>query len=262
MPDISENQPKTATPKARREEEMPTTQATPSAEDSVGAPTTLSRKGAFFRALLKAGCDAEVAHTAVEEARSMAGENVAARIGGQLTDFKQLAALIRGDLRELKELVAEQGESLADHGTQLDVLALRMDGLKTEMRLMWGTLGAPVTVLGVVFHSVVPPLRPARVRNGRGNYGKRLKTFRIRISIWAAAVLAPSTREFGCPQLFRRSRQRWSCPLTSFPTMDRRDAQSKNSDSLSLVRSSGVTASFHFGFTRRISALNDCKWPV
>ena len=79
----------------------------------------------------------------------MAGENVTARIDGQLTDFKQLAAQIRDELREVKELVAEQGETLAGHGSKLDVLAVRMDGLKTEMRLMWGALGALVTVLGL-----------------------------------------------------------------------------------------------------------------
>ena len=44
MPDVSENQRKTATRKARREEER-TTQTTPPPEDSVGAPTALSREG-------------------------------------------------------------------------------------------------------------------------------------------------------------------------------------------------------------------------
>ena len=42
MPDVSENQRKTATRKARREEER-TTQTTPPPEDSVGAPTALGR---------------------------------------------------------------------------------------------------------------------------------------------------------------------------------------------------------------------------
>ena len=41
--------------------------------------------------------------------------------------------------------------TLTEHGAKLDVLATRMDGLKSEMRLMWGALGALVTVLGLVF---------------------------------------------------------------------------------------------------------------
>ena len=132
MPDVSENQRKTATRKARREEER-TTQTTPPPEDSVGAPTALSREGAFFRALLKAGFDAEVAYIAVEAVKDVAGANVFAAIA------------------DLRQLVTRQGETLAEHGAKLDVLATRMDGLKTEMRLMWGALGALVTALGLVF---------------------------------------------------------------------------------------------------------------
>ena len=133
MPDISKNQPKTATPRAHREGERPTTQTALPPEDPAGAPATLTRKGAFFRALLKAGCDAEVAYTAAEEVKDVAGENVVAH------------------LTRLEQLVTKQGETLAEHGAKLDVLATRMDGLKTEMRLMWGALGALVTVLGLVF---------------------------------------------------------------------------------------------------------------
>ena len=102
-------------------------------EDPVGEPATLTRKGAFFRALPKAGCHAEVAHTAAEEVKDVAGENVVAH------------------LTRLEQLVTKQGETLAEHGAKLDVLATRMDGLKSEMRLMWGALGALVTVLGPVF---------------------------------------------------------------------------------------------------------------
>ncbi len=151
MPEISENTPKAATREAHDEQERLAIPADPNPVDPPDKSVGLSKKGALFRALLKAGCDAEVAYTALEEARSMAGENVTARIEGQLTDFNQLAAQVRGELRELKNLIAEQGETLTHHGAKLDVLAVRMDGLKTEMRLMWGALGALVTVLGLVF---------------------------------------------------------------------------------------------------------------
>ena len=83
--------------------------------------------------MLKAGCDAEVAYTAAEEVKDVAGENVVAH------------------LARLEQLVTKQGETLTEHGAKLDVLATRMDGLKSEMRLMWGALGALVTVLSLVF---------------------------------------------------------------------------------------------------------------
>ena len=215
MPDMSEN-PTGATgggklsQATRREERSPSRER----EEPGDAPARPPRAGALFRALLKAGCDMESAYTAAEEAKRMAGENVAtenvvtlthlsgnldtlvAMVGGLAERMDGLAGRMDGlaervntltervdgltervdgltervdtltervdgltermdrqeeKLDTLAAKVDGQGEVLADHGTRLEVLAVRMDGLQREMRLMWGALGALVTVLGLVF---------------------------------------------------------------------------------------------------------------
>ena len=222
MPDVSEN-PTGATgggklsQATRREERSPSRER----EEPGDAPPRPPRAGALFRALLKAGCDMESAYTAAEEAKRMAGENVAtenvvtlthlsgnldtlvamvgglaermdglagrmdglaervdgltervdgltervdgltARVDGLTARVDGLTARVDGlaermdrqeeKLDTLAAKVDGQGETLADHGARLQVLAVRMDGLQREMRLMWGALGALVTVLGLVF---------------------------------------------------------------------------------------------------------------
>ena len=215
MPDMSEN-PTGATgggklsQATRREERSPSRER----EEPGDAPARPPRAGALFRALLKAGCDMESAYTAAEEAKRMAGENVAtenvvtlthlsgnldtlvamvgglaermdglagrmdglaervdtltervdgltARVDGLTARVDGLTARVDGlaermdrqeeKLDTLAAKVDGQGETLADHGARLQVLAVRMDGLQREMRLMWGALGALVTVLGLVF---------------------------------------------------------------------------------------------------------------
>ena len=229
MPDMSEN-PTGATgggklsQATRREERSPSRER----EEPGDAPPRPPRAGALFRALLKAGCDMESAYTAAEEAKRMAGENVAtenvvtlthlsgnldtlvamvgglaermdglagrmdglaervdtltervdgltARVDGLTERVDGLTARVDGLTARVDGLTARvdglaermdrqeekldtlavkvdgQGETLADHGARLQVLAVRMDGLQREMRLMWGALGALVTVLGLVF---------------------------------------------------------------------------------------------------------------
>ena len=194
MPDMSENPTGTTgggklSQATRREERSPSRER----EEPGDAPPRPPRAGALFRALLKAGCDMESAYTAAEEAKRMAGENVAtenvvtlthlsgnldtlmAMVGGLAERMDGLAGRMDGlaervdtltervdgltermdrqeeKLDTLAAKVDGQGEVLADHGTRLEVLAVRMDGLQREMRLMWGALGALVTVLGLVF---------------------------------------------------------------------------------------------------------------
>ena len=214
MPDMSENPTKAGEGElshaTRREERSPGREA----GGPGGAPPGPPRAGALFRALLQAGCDMEAAYTAAEEAKRMAGENVATEnvvtlthladgMGTLLANVDKLAERVvsqgeqldgladrvdrladrvdrladrveqqgekldalshrvdrlaerveqQGEkLDALSEKVDRHGEILTDQGTRLEVLTVRMDGLQREMRLMWGALGALVTVLGLVF---------------------------------------------------------------------------------------------------------------
>ena len=77
MSDITDDQPKPAV----TESELPhqaSLPAPPSGE--AGDTPPLSPAAALFRAFLRAGCDAELAYAAVEEAKMMAGENAVAAL--------------------------------------------------------------------------------------------------------------------------------------------------------------------------------------
>lgn len=131
-------------------------------EEAGRTPPAPLEEGAFFRTLLQAGCSAQDAYTAAQEAKRMAGENVVGQVSAQLTDLSRLLSEGLNSLSERLDRLDERldrqadkldqhAEILAEHGTRLEVLAVRMDGLKTEMRLMWGALGALITVLALVF---------------------------------------------------------------------------------------------------------------
>ena len=127
MPDMSENPTGAGAMSSRqRSRHEPSPRA--------GEAPASSERGGLFRLLLSAGCDTSAAFTAIEEIRSMAGDNVVAQMGVQFSRLERLVTV-----------------RLAEHGAKLDVLAVRMDGLKRAMRLMRGALGALVTILGLVF---------------------------------------------------------------------------------------------------------------
>ena len=77
MSDITDDQPKPAV----TESEPPHQASLPAPpSDEAGDAPPLSPAAAFFRALVRAGCDAELAYAAVEEAKTMAGENADAAL--------------------------------------------------------------------------------------------------------------------------------------------------------------------------------------
>ena len=77
MSDITDDQPKPAV----TESEPPHQASLPAPpSDEAGDTPPLSPAAAFFRALVRAGCDAELAYAAVEEAKTMAGENADAAL--------------------------------------------------------------------------------------------------------------------------------------------------------------------------------------
>ena len=115
------------------------------------APTKPAAKEALFRALVEAGADAMAAYTAAEGAESMASESAAAQIHPVLLEIRQLARRMDERFTVVEQKLDALTAHVADHDKRLDVLAARMDALKTEMRLMWGALGILTTVLIAVF---------------------------------------------------------------------------------------------------------------
>ena len=115
------------------------------------APTKPAAKEALFRALVEAGAHAMAAYTAAEGAESMASESAAAQIHPVLLEIRQLARRMDERFTVVEQKLDALTAHVADHDKRLDVLAARMDALKTEMRLMWGALGILTTVLIAVF---------------------------------------------------------------------------------------------------------------
>ena len=100
---------------------------------------------------MEAGADAVAAYTAAEGAESMASESVAAQIQPVLLEIRQLARRMDERFTVVEQKLDALTARVADHDERLDVLAVRMDVLKTEMRLMWGALGILTAVLIAVF---------------------------------------------------------------------------------------------------------------
>ena len=94
----------------------------------------------------------------------MVSEAVATQVQPILVEMRQLFAEQERRFAEQRRQIAEQGRKLdaltaqvAEHGRRLDaltaevqrvneVVAVKLDGLRREMRLMWGALGISLTV--------------------------------------------------------------------------------------------------------------------
>ena len=191
MPPITPNQTDTpAVEPPRKQSPQPSPPNPPGAGPDKPAAKP-GEKGALFRALVKAGCDAQGAYNAEAEVGSMAAENVVAQLGAQFQlGFMELRQLCRENAEGLAErdrkldALTEAGverdrklDALSEAGTgrdrKLDMLtaevkglkevliaevtglkeisAAQMDALKMELRLVWGALGVLVIVLLAVF---------------------------------------------------------------------------------------------------------------
>ena len=154
MPHTAQN-PASAGPEAPPKAAPPSGPPKPEPPDSGNTPPKPGAKGALFRALLDAGADAMVAYTASEETQSMVSESVVAHVQPMLMEMRQL-------FRENRQALAENRQALAAQERRLDSLAadvrglkeivnVKTDALKVEIRLVWGALGVLVTVLIAVF---------------------------------------------------------------------------------------------------------------
>ena len=154
MPHPAPDQPRTEPglpPKAASPSEAPN--PGPSAPDDT--PPKPGVKGALFRALVDAGADPLVAYTADEQAESMVSERVAVQVQPILADIRHQFAEHGRKLDALAEGAVERDRKLdaivAEIRGLKEVIGVRVDAQKREMRLIWGALGVLLTVLTVVF---------------------------------------------------------------------------------------------------------------
>ena len=137
--------PATGEPESPLKKSSPTPPAS-SADAPDNAPTQPAGKGALFRALVEAGAGAVVAYTAAEGAESMASESAAAQVQPVLAEIRLFTTRMDERFAAVERKLDALTEVAANHDKKLDVLAARMDALKSEMRLMWGALGILITV--------------------------------------------------------------------------------------------------------------------
>ena len=154
MPHPTPNQPPTGPglpPKAASPSEAPN--PGPSAPDDT--PPKPGVKGALFRALVDAGADPLVAYTADEQAESMVSERVAVQVQPILANIRHQFAEHGRKLDALTEGAVERDRKLdaivAEIRGLKEVIGVRADAQKRELRLIWGALGVLLTVLTVVF---------------------------------------------------------------------------------------------------------------
>ena len=125
-------------------------------------------KGGLFRALVDAGADAMVAYTAEEGTHPMVSEAVATQVQPILLEMRQLFAAQERRFAAQEGRFAAQERKLdapaaqvAENGRRLDaqpaeiqrvneVVEVKLDGLRRELRLTWGALGISLTVWLVV----------------------------------------------------------------------------------------------------------------
>lgn len=103
-----------------------------------------------------------LAYTGTEETKSMVSESVAAQVQPILVEMRQFFREQGQVLAEHGRVLAEHSRVLAEQGRRLESLGadvqglketvdVKLDALKTEIRLIWGALGVLVTVLIAVF---------------------------------------------------------------------------------------------------------------
>ena len=118
-------------------------------------------KGALFRALVDAGADTMVAYNAEEGTQSMVSEAVATQVQPILVEMRQMFAAQERRFDALEQRFDTLEQRFDTQERRLDALTaevqrvnevvdVKLDGLRREMRLIWGALGISLTVWLVV----------------------------------------------------------------------------------------------------------------
>ena len=118
-------------------------------------------QGALFRALVDGGADAMVAYNAEEGTKSMVSEAVATQVQPILVEMRQMFAAQERRFAALERRFDALEQRFDAQERKLDaltaevqrvneVVGVKLDGLRREMRLIWGALGISLTVWLVV----------------------------------------------------------------------------------------------------------------
>ena len=118
-------------------------------------------KGALFRALVDGGADAMVAYNAEEGTKSMVSEAVATQVQPILVEMRQMFAAQERRFDALEQRFDALEQRFDAQERKLDALTaevqrvnevvdVKLDGIRREMRLIWGALGISLTVWLVV----------------------------------------------------------------------------------------------------------------
>ena len=114
-------------------------------------------KGALFRALVDAGADAMVAYNAEEGTKSMVSEAVATQVQPILVEMRQMFAAQERRFDALEQRFDALEQRFDAQERKLDALTaevqrvnevvdVKLDRIRREMRLIWGALGISLTV--------------------------------------------------------------------------------------------------------------------
>ena len=124
-------------------------------------PSNPAAGDALFRALVDGGADAMVAYNAEEGTQSMVSEAVATQVQPILVEMRQMFAVQEQRCAALEQRFDALEQRFDAQERKLDALTaevqrvnevvdVKLDGIRREMRLIWGALGISLTVWLVV----------------------------------------------------------------------------------------------------------------
>ena len=96
--------------------------------------------GNLFRALVNAGADAIVAYTAEKGMQSMVSAEVATAVQPILLEMRQLFAA------QEQRFAAQEQRFAAEIRKTNELVAVKLDAIRRELRLIWGALGVLLTM--------------------------------------------------------------------------------------------------------------------
>ena len=131
MPDAAPNEAETA-PNLADETSSPSGSPRPEPQPANTVPNP-GANGALFCALVDAGADAVVAYTAEKGMQSIVSTAVATQVQPVLVEMRQLFA-------------AQEQRFVAEIQKTNEVVAAKLDGIRRELRLIWGALGVSMTM--------------------------------------------------------------------------------------------------------------------
>lgn len=138
MPDAAPNEAETA-PNLADETSSPSGSPRPEPQPANTVPNP-GANGALFCALVDAGADAVVAYTAEKGMQSIVSTAVATQVQPVLVEMRQLFGA------QEQRFAAQEQWFVAEIQKTNEVVAAKLDGIRRELRLIWGALGVSMTM--------------------------------------------------------------------------------------------------------------------